>query len=83
MNLNFLIGENLSSNAFLCISLFQDELLPLNISDLETDQEPNSLCSATEGFYLVTPLVSDMSEGHCKPRISRTENICITLLSVL
>lgn len=64
------IGENLNSDAFLCISLFQDELLPLNVSDvLETDQEQNSLCGAMEDFYLVTSLLSDTSEGHCKPGI--------------
>lgn len=64
------LEKNQNSNAFLCISLFQEELLPLNVSGLlETDQEQSSLCSATEDFHLVPPLLSDMSEGHCKPEI--------------
>ena len=50
-----------------------DELLLLNISDLlETDQEQNPLCSATEDFYLVTLLLPDVGDGHGKPGVFRT-----------
>lgn len=50
-----------------------DELLLLNISDLlETDREQNPLHSATEDFYLVTLLLSDVGDGHGKPGVFRT-----------
>ena len=50
-----------------------DELLLLNVSDLlETEQGQNPLCSATEDFDLVTLLLSDVGDGHGKPRVFRT-----------
>lgn len=49
-----------------------DELPLLNISDLLETEEQNPLCSATEDFYLVTLLLSDVGDGHGKPRIFRT-----------